>query len=76
MPVYIDASRWSVVVSMRIFLADRARHARARKLKDSKSRKQILKFSFAPKNKRKYFRISALAYKKMSNQKNKGTLHH
>ena len=38
-------------------------------LKVSKSRKQILKFSFAPKNERKYFFISALAYKKRSNQK-------
>ena len=38
-------------------------------LKVSKSRKQILKFSFEPKNQRKYFCISALAYKKRSNQK-------
>ena len=38
-------------------------------LKVSKFRKQILKFSFAPKNERKYFCISALAYKKRSNQK-------
>ena len=35
-----------------------------------------LKFSFAPKNKRKYFCKSALASKKRSNQKNKGTLGH
>ena len=33
-------------------------------LKVSKSRKQILKFSFAPKNEQKYFHISALAYKR------------
>ena len=32
-------------------------------LKVSKSRKQILKFSFEPKNERKYFRISAQASK-------------
>ena len=32
-------------------------------LKVSKSRKQILKVSFEPKNKQKYFRISALASK-------------
>ena len=38
-------------------------------LKVSKSRNQILKFSFEPKNERKYFCISALAYKKRSNQK-------
>ena len=38
-------------------------------VKVSKSRKQILKFSFAPKNERKHFCISALAYKKRSNQK-------
>ena len=35
--------------------------------------KDFLKFSFAPKNERKYFCISALASKKRSNQKNKGT---
>ena len=35
----------------------------------SKSQKQILKFSFEPKNKQKYFCISALASKKRSNQK-------
>ena len=45
-------------------------------LKVSKSRKQILKFSFAPKNNRKCFCISALASKKRSNQKHKGTLYH
>ena len=43
-------------------------------LKVSKSRKQILKFSFEPKNKQKYFCIYALASKKRLNQKNKGTL--
>ena len=43
-------------------------------LKVSKSRKQILKFSFEPKNRIKYFCISALASTKRSNQKNKGTL--
>jgi hypothetical protein len=37
--------------------------------KVSKSRKQILKFSLAPKNEGKYFCISVLAYKKKSNQK-------
>ena len=37
-------------------------------LKVKKSQKQILKFSFAPKNERKYFSTSALAYKKRSNQ--------
>ena len=31
--------------------------------------KGLLKFSFAPKNGQKYFCISALAYKKWSNQK-------
>ena len=36
-------------------------------LKVSKSRKQILKFSFEPKNKRKYFCISALASKHQEN---------
>ena len=40
-----------------------------RYLKVSKSRKQILKFSFEPENERIYFCISALAYKKRSNQK-------
>ena len=34
-------------------------------LKVSKSQKQILKFSFEPKNERKYFCISALASKKL-----------
>ena len=38
-------------------------------LKVSKSQKQILKFSFASENERKYFSMSALAYKKRSNQK-------
>ena len=37
-------------------------------LKVSKSRKQILKFSFEPKNEQKYFCISALASKNGSNQ--------
>ena len=37
--------------------------------KVGKSRKQILKFSFEPKNEQKHFCISALAYKKWSNQK-------
>ena len=69
MPVYIDASRWSVVASKGIFLAGCARHARARKLKVSKYRKQILKFSFAPNNEQKYFCIFALAYKKTLNEK-------
>ena len=45
-------------------------------LKVSKSQKQILKFSFEPKNERKYFCISALASKKRSNQNNKGILYH
>ena len=40
-------------------------------LKVSKSQKQILKFSFEPKNERKYFCTSALASKKRSNQKHK-----
>ena len=40
-------------------------------LKVSKYRKQILKFSFATKNERKYFCISALASKKRSNQKSR-----
>ena len=43
-------------------------------LKVSKSRKQISKFSFEPKNERKYFCISALASRKRSNQKNKGMI--
>ena len=34
-------------------------------LKVSKSRKQILKFSFEPKNEQKYFCISALASKNL-----------
>ena len=42
--------------------------------KVSKSRTQILKFSFEPNSEQKYFCISALASKKRSNQKNKGTL--
>ena len=41
--------------------------------KVSKSRKQILKFSFEPKNERKHFCISGLASKKRSNQKDKST---
>ena len=45
-------------------------------LKDSEFQKDFLKFSFAPKNKRKYFCNSALASKKRSNQKNKGTFYH
>ena len=44
-------------------------------LKVSKSPKQIVKFSFEPKNERKYFCISALA-SKIENKKNKGTLYH
>ena len=39
------------------------------RVKVSKSRKQILKFSFEPKNEQKYFCISALVSKKRSNQK-------
>jgi hypothetical protein len=39
------------------------------------SRKDFFEFSFAPKNERKYFCISALASKKRSSQKNKGTLY-
>ena len=38
-------------------------------LKASISRKQISRFSFEPKDERKYFCISDLAYKKRSNQK-------
>ena len=38
-------------------------------------KKNFLKFSFAPKNERKYFCISALDSKKKSNQKNKGIVH-
>ena len=38
-------------------------------VKVSKSQKKILIFSFEPKNEQKYFCISALAYKKRSNQK-------
>ena len=38
-------------------------------IKISKSRKQILKFSFEPKNEQKYFCMSDLAYKRRSNQK-------
>ena len=45
-------------------------------IKVSKSRKQILKFSFEPENERKPFFISALASKKKSNQKNKDTVYH
>ena len=45
-------------------------------LKVSKSRKQILKLSFEPKNEQKYFCISALDYEKRSNQKNKDTLYY
>ena len=45
-------------------------------LKVSKSHKQILKFSFEQKYEQKYFCISALASKKRSNQKNKGTLYY
>ena len=45
-------------------------------LKVSYFQKDFLKFSFALKNEQKYFCISvALASKKMSNQKNKGTLY-
>ena len=43
-------------------------------LKVDKSQKQILKLSLEPKNKWKYFCISALASKKGSNKK--GTLYH
>ena len=39
-------------------------------------RKQISLFSFDPKTEQKYFLISALASKKRSDQKNKGTLYH
>ena len=39
-----------------------------KKLKSS-FQKDFLKFHFAPKNKQKYFGISALVYKKRSNQK-------
>ena len=45
-------------------------------LKVSYFRKDILKFSFAPKTEQKYFFISALASKKRSNQRHKGTLYH
>ena len=38
-------------------------------IKVSKSLKQILKYSFEPKNEQKYFYISALADKMRSNQK-------
>ena len=45
-------------------------------LKVSKFQKQIFLFSFEPKSERNCFLISALASKKGSNQKNKGTLLH
>ena len=64
-------------VKKKRFQTDYMRHATiiAQLVKVSKFRKQILKFSFAPKNERKYFCISALASKKRSNQKDKGTLY-
>ena len=40
----------------------------------SKFRKQFLKFSFEKINERKYFCISALAYKKRSNQKSQNKI--
>ena len=44
-------------------------------LKVNLFRKQIFLFSFEPKTQRNYFLISALASKKRSDQKNKGTLY-
>ena len=41
----------------------------SRRLKVSKSRKQVIKFSSAPKKEQKYFCIPALDYNKRSNQK-------
>ena len=60
----VNCSKWEVRVASGL------------RLKVSKSQKQILKFSFEPKNEQKYFCISALASKKRSNQKNMGTLYH
>ena len=42
--------------------------------KVSKFQKQIILFSFEPKNERNYFSISAPASKNESNQKNEGSL--
>ena len=50
---HIGANQWSFRNAVLLFA----------QLKVSKSRKQILKFSFEPKNERKYFCISALASK-------------
>ena len=45
-------------------------------LKVSKFQNEFMISSFLPKNKRNFLRISALASKKSSDQKNKGTLYH
>ena len=45
-------------------------------LKVSKFRNEFMMSSFLPKNEQMFFRISALASKKKSDQKNEGTLYH
>ena len=45
-------------------------------LKVSKFQNEFMMSSFLPKNERNVLRISALASKKRSDQKNKGTLYH
>ena len=77
--LFIGSSPWdsiitksplsSVFIQSSALISQLCNFSFALDLKVSKSRKQILKFSFAPKNERKYFCISALAYKKRSNQK-------
>ena len=56
--------------------SDKQCNPRLESLKVSQFRKQIFLFSFEPKTQQNIFLIPALASKKRSDQKNKGTLYH
>ena len=58
------------------FLQEKTIGLRTKVAKGQLISKGPFKDPFAPKNEQKYFCISALASKKRSNQKNKGTLYH
>ena len=70
--VQIISSRNSIVSFFSLILYSKS-CKKNKILKVSKFRKQILLFSFEPKNEQNYFLISALASEYGSNQKNEGT---
>ena len=63
-PCDVSGPVWPQNVQDTLVMQWRMRTGRKLGLKVSKYRKQILKFSFKPKNERKYFCITALASKK------------